>query len=273
MIMDYAFDLALLFISTCSALYCWTLSRRLRALQNLRKGVGEAMVNLTQSVTAVETNAAKLNRESMAAVSELRVMLSRVDACEDQVDLLLGTMDRQSREAWREYQERTDAAHRSLDKSFQTLAALVAQGQGVARELHSLSARSQAAQGGAQPTAALPVAIPAPAYTAPEPTPAPQPAPSPEKKAAAAPNPEKKRATRTVVSGEREMSPREIALAKLLAARRARKEKEEGEAATPAATQPKTADETVANFQKRMREARRAKRADKSASSGKAVNG
>jgi hypothetical protein len=110
MTMDTIFDLLLVTISGCSALYCWMLGRRLRALQNLRKGVGQAMVNLTKSVTAVESNAVKLNREARAAVAELQAALAKVDACEGKVDVLLETMDRQARETWKEYRSRTDEA-------------------------------------------------------------------------------------------------------------------------------------------------------------------
>ena len=56
--MDLLFDATLVLISGCSAVYCYVLSRRLHALQNLKKGMGKAMVNLTKSVSAVESNAA-----------------------------------------------------------------------------------------------------------------------------------------------------------------------------------------------------------------------
>lgn len=135
MILEYAFDLALVFLSACSALYCWMLSRRLKALQNLRKGVGQAMVNLTKSVTAVEANAAKLNREATAAISELRIMLSRVDECEEEVDNLLQTMDRQSRETWREFRDKTGAATQSLDMAHRAVSEICSEARALSQQL------------------------------------------------------------------------------------------------------------------------------------------
>ena len=112
--MAHLFDFALLVIAACSALYCWTLSRRLRALQNLRKGVGRAVVNLTQSVSAVETNAEKLNREARAAVAELKASMAQVDGCEAQVDTLLETMDGQVRAIWDDFSARSETAKKDV---------------------------------------------------------------------------------------------------------------------------------------------------------------
>ncbi len=124
--MDLLFDATLVLISGCSAVYCYVLSRRLHALQNLKKGMGKAMVNLTKSVSAVETNAAKLNREATAAVVELKDMLARVDAAEGKVDDLLETMDRQAREQWKDYRAKTTEAHTAVDTQTETLRELIA---------------------------------------------------------------------------------------------------------------------------------------------------
>ncbi|MEM9421845.1 MAG: hypothetical protein AAF986_04960 [Pseudomonadota bacterium] len=124
--MDLLFDATLVLISGCSAVYCWVLSRRLSALQNLRKGMGKAMVNLTKSVSAVETNAAKLNREATTAVVELKDMLARVDSAEGKVDDLLETMDRQAREQWKDYRAKTSEANAAVDVNTETLRELIA---------------------------------------------------------------------------------------------------------------------------------------------------
>lgn len=123
--MNQLFDFALLVICSCSALYCWMLSKRLRALQNLRKGMGKAMVDLTKSVTAVETNAAKLNREASTAVAELRDALRKVDAYEAKVDVLLGTMDRQARETWRDFKKKSETTQQHLKEDADTLRELM----------------------------------------------------------------------------------------------------------------------------------------------------
>ncbi|MEM9988913.1 MAG: hypothetical protein AAF723_05275 [Pseudomonadota bacterium] len=131
--MAYIFDLALLVICGCSTVYCWTLSRRLRALQNLRSGMGKAVVSLTQSVNAVETNAAKLNREASITVLELQNLLKRVEGSEAQIDDLLETMDKQSRETWKEYKKRTEDAKSSVQEASDTLSDLMGDAKEMAK--------------------------------------------------------------------------------------------------------------------------------------------
>ncbi|MEM9232837.1 MAG: hypothetical protein AAGA69_01200 [Pseudomonadota bacterium] len=231
MIMAYAFDFALLFIATCSALYCWTLSRRLHALQNLRKGVGQAMVNLTKSVTAVEANAAKLNREALAAVSELRIMLAKVDASEEKVDNLLQTMERQARETWREYREKTGEATESLDTAYRALAEAVAEAHELSQSIEGQSAEKLA-------------------------------------RVAPAPPVRKKRQPvqpRAEITGDRDMTAREVALARALAARRAEERvrkpapqksgpEDDLAAYTAAPLTDAPTDDAVASFARRLRQ-------------------
>ncbi len=130
--MDHLFDFALLVISGCSALYCWTLSRRLRALQNLKKGMGAAVVDLTKTVSAVEANAEKLTRESSAAVAELQATLAQIDQGEDRIDTLLETMDKQAREVWKETRVTTEQARADAVRAQKTLRELIADGRAVA---------------------------------------------------------------------------------------------------------------------------------------------
>lgn len=244
MIMAYAFDFALLFISTCSAFYCWTLSRRLHALQNLRKGVGQAMVNLTKSVSAVETNAVKLNREAMAAVSELRIMLAKVDDSEEKVDLLLQTMDQQARETWREYKNKTSEATETLDQAYKALSGSLDEARELVRLVETKSAQLKKPES-------------APERETPAAAPGAEAAPAARKSARPA-------AERPTISGNRDMSAREVALARALAAQRAKEKAAAAPAAgpqddlddytaKPAAAMP-PADDAVASFARRLRQ-------------------
>lgn len=260
MIMSTAFDFALLFISTCSAFYCWTLSRRLHALQNLRKGVGQAMVNLTKSVSSVEANAAKLNREALAAVSELRIMLSKVDASEEKVDILLETMERQARETWKEYKAKTGEATERLDAAYKSLT----DGLTEARDLTKLiEEKSKEIKAPAAPPAPQPALRPQPEVQS-------QPqlkARDYEAAADIAPvreteAPRQRPAVRRPqISGDREMTAREVALARALAAQRAkeaavRKAAQQDDLAnyTPEAPAMPPRDDAVASFARRLRQ-------------------
>ncbi|ADM09630.1 hypothetical protein PB2503_07874 [Parvularcula bermudensis HTCC2503] len=95
--MQIIFDVALLVISACAALYCWSLSRRLRALQNLRKGVGKALVDLTQSVGSLEAQLGRLRKEAAEATVRLEETIGKARDAEGRVDFMLETMDTQSR--------------------------------------------------------------------------------------------------------------------------------------------------------------------------------
>lgn len=118
-------DVALLVISGCCALYCWMLSRRLRALQSLRSGVGKAVVEMTQSVTAAETNLANLNREALSAVTELKEALAQVDGCEERVDTALETLDQQSRAISKEFGEKSGTMRAQLEGASTMLRELI----------------------------------------------------------------------------------------------------------------------------------------------------
>ena len=120
------FDALLVIISACSAVYCWTLSRRLRAMQNLKKGMGKAVADLTQSVTEVNSNSERLNRQAAASVTQLGSMLGKVDDYQDRVDVMLETMDRQSRETWKDHQMKSSKAEASLRSANQSFHELMA---------------------------------------------------------------------------------------------------------------------------------------------------
>lgn len=123
--MDQLYDAMLVVISGCSALYCYMLGRRLRSLHNLKKGMGRAVAHMTQSMGAAESQATKLNRETTTTVAELAAMLARVDAYEQKVDVILGTMDSQSRETWKDFQTQSDQASRKVSAASAELNELV----------------------------------------------------------------------------------------------------------------------------------------------------
>lgn len=145
--MTLLFDAALFVVSGCTALYCFTLGRRLRSLHNLRKGIGFAVTDLTRSVKEVEAKALRLNRDSSLAVSELGTMLAKVDAYESKVDHILGTMDQQARQTWKEHQGHMTATKHEAEAAVATLSASMEEAKSLVHLLNrQISAMATAAE-------------------------------------------------------------------------------------------------------------------------------
>lgn len=145
--MTLLFDAALFVVSGCTALYCFTLGRRLRSLHNLRKGIGFAVTDLTRSVKEVEAKALRLNRDTSLAVSELGSMLAKVDAYESKVDLILGTMDQQARETWKDHQGHVTTIKREAEAAVATLSTSMEEAKSLVHLLNrQISAMATAAE-------------------------------------------------------------------------------------------------------------------------------
>lgn len=135
--MDQLFDALLVMISGCTALYCYMLGRRLRALSNLRKGMGQAVVHMTQTMASVEANAQKLHRDTTTSVAELGAMLAKVDAYEEKIDLVLGTMDQQARQVWKTTRETVTTSLADVEETQKLLETRIADANKVAELMNN----------------------------------------------------------------------------------------------------------------------------------------
>lgn len=95
-------DFAIVGITLVTGLYCLVLNHRLKRLHDLKGGLGGAVTALAQSVSQLKTESEAVSTRMNAASDRIERLLVQVDACEPRIDTLLETMDRQSRQIWRE---------------------------------------------------------------------------------------------------------------------------------------------------------------------------
>lgn len=88
-------DLALLLTSGTAILYCAQLTKKLKALHDLKSGVGEAIVSLSKQIKTSEEANASIVRSARDAVKDLQTAIDSVEAYRQQADDLVSNLDGQ----------------------------------------------------------------------------------------------------------------------------------------------------------------------------------
>ncbi len=101
-------DIALLLISSAACIYCMVLSRRLRALQNTKNGLGATIIALTDSVSAISAS----TRDTRQQAGELAVRLAAAIEDANQACLRLQQVSDVATARQSAALAQTDAAHR-----------------------------------------------------------------------------------------------------------------------------------------------------------------
>lgn len=92
--MDVMMDGLLLAASLFAALYCWVLSRRVRALQSLDAGLGGAIVTLTRQIELARVTLEEAKSGARETRQDLAELTARADAAAAQLRLLLAAVER-----------------------------------------------------------------------------------------------------------------------------------------------------------------------------------
>ena len=92
--MDVIMDGLLLAASLFAALYCWVLSRRVRALQSLDSGLGGAIVTLTRQIELARVTLEEAKSGARETRQDLAELTARADAGAAQLRLLLAAVER-----------------------------------------------------------------------------------------------------------------------------------------------------------------------------------
>lgn len=90
--MDLIADGLLIAATSLAAIYCVVLSRRLRALKNLDKGLGAAIAGLSREVDSMQTTLRDAKRVAQASSGDLRVLTKRAETAAGRLELLLAAM-------------------------------------------------------------------------------------------------------------------------------------------------------------------------------------
>lgn len=94
---EYMFDIILILISGSACLYCWMLNRRLKALQDMKKGLGASIINLSAAISKTSIAAQEAKASASESVEELRALLAEVDASIPKMEMMLESLERSSR--------------------------------------------------------------------------------------------------------------------------------------------------------------------------------
>jgi len=90
--MDLIADALLLAGALSAAFYCWALSRRVKSLNDLDKGVGSAIANLSSQVGEMQTALKATQSVTGASIAEMEELAERAERAAENLRLMLATV-------------------------------------------------------------------------------------------------------------------------------------------------------------------------------------
>jgi len=108
--LDTITDIVLLLVSGSACLYCWLLSKRLKALQDLKKGLGASIVSLSEAISKTSIAAQEAKLSASQSADKLSRLLSDIDKSVPLVDDLIESVHRSTRRAANETTRMQDDA-------------------------------------------------------------------------------------------------------------------------------------------------------------------
>ncbi|GGD17558.1 hypothetical protein [Aquisalinus flavus] len=108
--LDTIVDIVLLLVSGSACLYCWLLSKRLKALQDLKKGLGASIVSLSEAISKTSIAAQEAKLSASHSADKLSRLLSDIDKSVPLVDDLIESVHRSTRRAANETTRMQDDA-------------------------------------------------------------------------------------------------------------------------------------------------------------------
>ena len=103
-------DIAIILVSLAACVYCFVLSRRLRALQNTKDGLGATIMALSKSSSAVSATTQDTRVKAGELAARLSQLLADADAMCGKLNALKGEMTAQQASAL----EEMEAGHAKL---------------------------------------------------------------------------------------------------------------------------------------------------------------
>ncbi len=73
--MEMTFDAILLLVSGAAGLYCFILSRRLRALQDMKTGLGASIISMTTAISQLKAASEESKFQTSAVSTQLKILL------------------------------------------------------------------------------------------------------------------------------------------------------------------------------------------------------
>lgn len=99
---EHVFDIILILISGSACFYCWLLNKRLKSLQDMKKGLGASIVTLSATLTRTNVAAQEAKLSTASSVATLDRLLCDVKKSISQTDAMLESLDRRAKKATNE---------------------------------------------------------------------------------------------------------------------------------------------------------------------------
>ncbi|WP_031555544.1 hypothetical protein [Parvularcula oceani] len=112
--LSLSLDLTLIGTCACTLLYCWRLSRRLKAMHSLKGGVSRAIVDLSDAIKASQAASQGISRAAQEAVETLDAAHAQLASRRQETEDLIGVLEGQGRQAESRMVETQEAAEKSL---------------------------------------------------------------------------------------------------------------------------------------------------------------
>ncbi len=93
---EYFFDIILILVSGSACLYCWLLNQKLKALQNMKKGLGASIMTLSATISKTSIAAQEAKLSAAESVAHLRKLLVDVETSIPKIDVMLENLEQGS---------------------------------------------------------------------------------------------------------------------------------------------------------------------------------
>ncbi|MCI5047438.1 MAG: hypothetical protein MRY59_08035 [Aquisalinus sp.] len=147
----HIFDIILILVSGSACLYCWLLNRRLKALQDTRKGIGASIVGLSTALSKTTIAAQEARHSTAQSVEHLHKLLEDADACIPKIEMMLENLEISARRTRNEIDASQQQATASISPLLSeakeratTLSVIVAEIDAYSRRIRSLQAAANA---------------------------------------------------------------------------------------------------------------------------------
>ncbi len=130
-------DIAILLVSSAACIYCFVLSRRLKALQNTKDGLGATIVALSKSISAMSSTKDETGAHAEGLVNQLAQVLDEAGKSCSRVDSATKTMDSKHAHAIRQVEAAKKDLSESLQAALEETKACIQEMTGLMRQMHT----------------------------------------------------------------------------------------------------------------------------------------
>ncbi len=137
-------DIALFLVSFAACLYCALLSRRLKALQNTRNGLGASIRAMSESVAAVSSARHETQAQAGELMTRLSAVMKEAEATGKKLTELKDALEIKDRETSRRIQSTDAEIRRTMREALAQSSERIDEISRLTRKLETLASRASA---------------------------------------------------------------------------------------------------------------------------------